>query len=62
MDDVRIIDMYEAAIRHGVPLPERTGNWAQPFFTPDDVLRFVVTQFRHPGRIRNLLSGGTPGE
>lgn len=60
LDDIRILEMYEEAIRQDLPLDQRAGNWAQPFFTPDDVLRFLVTQFADPGRVRRLLAGNTP--
>lgn len=43
--DLRIIDMYEEAIRHYEPLSERNGNWAQPFGADLDALIFATTQF-----------------
>ena len=61
LDDVRILEMYEEAIRQDLPLDRRAGNWAQPFFTADDVLRFLVTQFADPERVRRLLAGNPLG-
>jgi hypothetical protein len=57
MDDVRIIDLYEEAIRQDLPLGERTGNWVQSYFTHEDALRFLVAQFADPRRLRMLLAG-----
>lgn len=43
--DLRVIDMYEEAIRHYEPLSERNGNWVQPFSADEDALRFATAQF-----------------
>ena len=44
-DDVRVIDMYEAAIRHDLKVYDhRTGNWVQKF-EPDDVKLFATANF-----------------
>lgn len=43
--DLRVIDMYEEAIRHYEPLSERNGNWVQPYSVDEDALRFAVSQF-----------------
>jgi len=45
ISDLRVINMYEEAIRHDEPLSERNGNWAQPFSADEDALRFVSAQF-----------------
>ena len=45
LDDVRVIDMYEAAIRRGVPLAGRSGNWVQSYFRHADAMEFVGSQF-----------------
>jgi hypothetical protein len=45
--DLRVIDMYELAIRHDVTLyTDRKGNWVQKFTSPDDALLFGTSQFR----------------
>lgn len=62
LDDVRIIDLYEDAVRQELPLRERTGNWAQPYFTHEDALRFLVAQFEDPQRLRMLLAAEEAGE
>jgi len=43
--DLRVIDMYEEAIRHDDPLSERNGNWVQAFDADEDALRFAAAQF-----------------
>jgi hypothetical protein len=45
MDDLRVIDMYEAAIRHDVHMPDRKGNWVQKFVNPDEALLYASAQF-----------------
>ncbi|MHB1461113.1 MAG: DUF4062 domain-containing protein [Armatimonadota bacterium] len=45
LDDLRVIDMYEDAIRAGKPLRDRQGNWVQKFQTNEDASLFVVAQF-----------------
>ena len=45
IDDLRVIDMYEAAIRHDIQLKDRTGNWVQRFVTPEDAQLFATAQF-----------------
>ena len=45
IDDLRVIDMYEAAIRHDVQMPDRKGNWVQKFVNPDDALLYASAQF-----------------
>jgi hypothetical protein len=46
LEDLRIINMYEAAVRTDIPLGHRTANWVQLYFNSDDAIRFVTTQFR----------------
>ena len=43
--DMRVIDMYEEAIRHNLPLSERHGNWVQEFETDEDALLYATAQF-----------------
>lgn len=43
--DLRVIDMYEEAIRHTEPMSERNGNWVQEFRTDEDALLFASAQF-----------------
>jgi hypothetical protein len=55
-DDIRIIDVYEAAVRSELPLSERTSNWVQQYDTSDDVLLFLTSQFSDPNRISHIIS------
>ena len=55
LDDIRVLEMYESAIRHSLPLARRTGNWVQEYFSPSDAMRFIEAQFKEPSRIRQLL-------
>ena len=55
LEDIRVLDMYESAIRHGRPLAQRAGNWVQEFFAHSDALRYIEAQFRDPSRLRNFL-------
>ena len=55
LDDLRILEMYEQAIRQDRPLSQRTGNWVQPYSSSEEALRFIRTQFEDPDRIRELL-------
>jgi len=45
IDDLRVTDMYEAAIKHDIQLKDRTGNWVQKFVTPEDAQLFATSQF-----------------
>jgi hypothetical protein len=45
IDDLRVIDMYEAAIRHDLQIPDRKGNWVQKYVNPDDALLYASSQF-----------------
>ena len=45
IDDFRVIDMYEAAIRHDVKVPDRKGNWVQKYVSPEDALLYASSQF-----------------
>lgn len=45
LDDLRVIDMYEAAIRHDVQVPDRKGNWVQKYVSEDDALLYASAQF-----------------
>lgn len=45
MDDLRVIDMYEDAVRSQVPLRDRQGNWVQPYRADEDASLFATAQF-----------------
>lgn len=56
IDDIRVIDMYEDAIREGLPLAERTGNWAQTYDSPESLLLFLRSQFSNPEELAERIS------
>lgn len=43
--DLRVIDMYEDAIRHEEQMAERYGNWVQEFGTDEAARVFIAAQF-----------------
>ena len=45
--DLRVIDIYDDAIRNSEPFAERYGNWVHKYYSENDVLRFVSAQFYH---------------
>ena len=45
IDDMRLIDMYEAATREDLPLKDRTDNWVQQYRMPPEALEFAEEQF-----------------
>lgn len=47
LDDLRVLEMYEAAMRHDIlEVADRTGNWVQTFGHRDEALLFASAQFR----------------
>lgn len=56
MDDVRVIDIYEAAIREGIDLAQRTSNWVQEYANEADLMRFIAAQFENRARIEQFLA------
>ncbi len=55
-DDFRLIDMYEAAIRHDLKeYQSRTGNWVQKYETPDEVRLFATAQFSRYRDVERFL-------
>ncbi len=55
VDDLRVIDMYEAAIRNELDLAERQGNWVQKFSADEDALRYATAQFYRFQEVERLL-------
>ena len=45
LDDLRVIDMYEAAVLSEKPMRNRQGNWVQKFASDEDALLFATAQF-----------------
>jgi hypothetical protein len=54
MDDLRVIDLYNDAIQHTVPLADRKGHWVQEFYSIEDVLNHLNSQFKDVARVRKI--------
>jgi len=49
LDSVRILDMYDLAVRDSIDrLEDRKGNWVQPFRTNDEAMLYVQNQLSKP--------------
>jgi hypothetical protein len=55
IDDLRVIDMYEAATRNEIRFRDRTGNWVQKFVSDEDALRYATAQFYRFQEVERLL-------
>jgi hypothetical protein len=56
-DDFRVIDMYEAAIRHDLKAyQDRKGNWVQKYEELDDVKLFATAQFSRYREVEKFLN------
>lgn len=61
MDDIGVVEMYEAAIRNDVPdISQRFGNWVQPYTNWPDIARFLEAQFGDVQAVRKQLKERTP--
>ena len=58
LPDLRVLELYEMAMRHDIPeVKHRKGNWVQPYGPDDDARLFVNAQFR---RYRELADKYLP--
>jgi hypothetical protein len=58
LSDLRVLDLYEAAMRHDVAaVADRKGNWVQVYASDDDARLFATAQFR---RYRELAERYLP--
>ncbi|MEA3226391.1 MAG: hypothetical protein U9Q07_10615, partial [Planctomycetota bacterium] len=58
LSDLRVLELYEAAMRHNVPeVANRKGNWVQSYGPDDDARLFATAQFR---RYRELTEKHLP--
>jgi len=55
IDDLRVIDMYEAAIRHDIQFADRKGNWVQKFVTAEDAQLYASAQFYRYQEVESFL-------
>jgi hypothetical protein len=56
VDDYRVIEMYEKAMRLDIPLERRKDNWVQEFPNHEFVRDFIDAQFSDISRIRAMLA------
>jgi hypothetical protein len=56
LSDIRVLEMYESAIRNDRPLSQRTGNWVQEYSNVQEAIRYIRAQFEDPDRILALLN------
>ncbi len=57
--DLRLIDMYEAAIQDGIPIAQRVTNWVQKYTTEQDALLFIESQLGDYNAVRTFLQHTT---
>jgi len=55
LDDLRVIDMYEEAIRSNIALEERQGNWVQKFTNDEEAALFAAAQFLRYQEVEQFL-------
>ena len=56
IDDFRVIDMYDAAIRRDLKAyQDRTGNWVQKFTSDQDAKLFATAQFGRYAEVEDFL-------
>ncbi len=56
MDRIDVVHMYNDAIQNDLPLVQREGHWAQPFYHFSDILLFIEYQFKNKSRIKKGLA------
>ena len=54
--DPLCLEMYDFVIQSGTPVEARTGNWAQEFFTFEDMATYLNTQFSDKHFIDHLMN------
>jgi hypothetical protein len=55
MDDIKVIKMYNDAVRDDIPIEKRTGNWVHEFTKIDNILEFISAQFADIKRVKNTF-------
>lgn len=56
MDDLRVIDMYDAATRQKLPPGERKGNWVQKYWDDSDALLYATAQFSRYQEVEKFVT------
>jgi len=56
IDDFRVIDMYDAAIRRDLKVyQDRTGNWVQKYSSDEDAKLFATSQFGRYSEVEDFI-------
>lgn len=55
LNDLRVIDMYEAAVVSEKPVPDRKGNWVQKFVSHEDAMLFATAQFHRYQEVEEFV-------
>ena len=56
IDDIRIIELYNDAVKNDLPVAERTGNWVDEYLRIDEILKWLETQFSDLNRVRGIVN------
>jgi hypothetical protein len=56
MDDLRVIDMYDAATRQHLPQGSREGNWVQKYWDDSDALLYATAQFSRYQEVEKFVT------
>jgi len=56
ISDLRVLDMYDEALRTGTPLSQRQDHWCQTYRSLTEMERFLETQFRDQKQLRVELN------
>lgn len=54
LDDLRVIDLYNDAIRQELAPEDRIGHWAQEFHRLDEILTYLKSQFEDRRKIQTI--------
>lgn len=55
LDDIRILDLYDAATRSDLALKDRNGNWVHKYTDGAGLLKFIESQFANVERNKKIL-------
>lgn len=55
LDDIQLINLYNATILNDVAPEDRVGHWVDEFFRVGDILNVIKTQFSDQKRVREIV-------
>jgi hypothetical protein len=53
--DYRCVDVYDIVSQNHVDVAKRTGNWVQHFYTSEEYMTYIITQFSNKYFIKEVL-------